>query len=86
MSKDRYDIDGNPISLEKLVVIEPMWAVSRIRKLENDIRVMVQKAADESLEGYRELGRRAAAAENECDKLRVENKRFRVLLENHGLN
>ena len=36
-----------------------------------DIREMVEKAADNSLEGYRELGARAAAAENERDSLRA---------------
>lgn len=32
---------------------------------------MVERAADEKLDGYRELGARAAAAENECDRLRA---------------
>jgi len=48
----------------------PDDVVAVIEKLESDIQIMVEKAADESLDGYRELGQRAAAAENERDDLR----------------
>lgn len=39
-------------------------------KAEADYAFMVKKAADQSLDGYRELGARAAVAENEVDHLR----------------
>lgn len=39
-------------------------------KAEADYAFMVQKAADQHLGGYRELGARAASAENEADVLR----------------
>lgn len=40
-------------------------------RLRSDIRVMIEKAADKKLDGYRELGQRAANAENEADRLRA---------------
>jgi len=40
-------------------------------------RFMVERAADQRLDGYRELGARAAAAENERDKALVELKRMK---------
>ena len=40
-------------------------------------RFMVERAADQKLDGYRELGARAAAAENERDKALVELKRMK---------
>ena len=36
------------------------------------VRWFVEKVADEKLDGYRELGQRAADAENAADRLRVE--------------
>lgn len=41
-------------------------------KANANYRFMVERAADASLEGYRELGARAAAAENERDALRAD--------------
>lgn len=40
---------------------------AQVKKLKEDIRIMVEKAADNKLDGYRELGERAAQAENERD-------------------
>lgn len=42
---------------------------SRVAELEQWQRDMVEKAASKSLDGYRELGSRAAAAENRADTL-----------------
>jgi chromosome segregation ATPase len=56
-------------------------AEARIQQLETDVRTMVQKAADKSLAGYRELGDAAAKAENERDEAlaRVQQLESRVL-------
>ena len=40
-------------------------------KAEANYAFMVKKAADKNLDGYRELGARAASAENEVDRLRA---------------
>lgn len=60
----------------------------RIEKLEADIREMIQKAADNSLEGYRELGRTAARAENERDEARARlaelDTALRLMVETFG--
>ena len=47
---------------------------SELGKAKADIVCMVNKAADNHLEGYRELGRRAAEAENKRDRLRAANR------------
>ena len=39
---------------------------------------MVDRAANEKLDGYRELGARAAAAENQADELRAEVERLKA--------
>lgn len=44
----------------------------KVKKLEGDIRFMVEKAADESLDGYRELGARTATAEIRAEELEKE--------------
>ena len=44
-------------------------------------RFMVERAADRRLDGYRELGARAAAAENERDSLRAEISDLRAVLD-----
>lgn len=44
-------------------------------------RFMVERAADEKLDGYRELGARAAAAENEADRLRATIARLEAVAE-----
>jgi chromosome segregation ATPase len=44
-------------------------------------RFMVERAADQKLDGYRELGARAAAAENELDDLRAQLAKVRADLE-----
>ena len=49
--------------------------VSELREWQ---RQMVEKAAANSLDGYRELGARAAAAENERDALRAEVEALRA--------
>lgn len=52
----------------------------RAEKAESDIRIMVQKAADKDLQGYRELGNRCAMLEAERDLLRgrlaIQNKQI----------
>lgn len=35
--KDRRDIDGNPVTLDKLCRLEPAWAASRIRVMEAEL-------------------------------------------------
>jgi len=52
-----------------------------IERLKCDIQTMVNKAADKSLDGYRELGARAAAAENKRDDQAKEIERLREALE-----
>jgi hypothetical protein len=44
----------------------------RVAELEAQIREMVDKAAARSLDGYRELGRRAAQAEERAEKAEAE--------------
>jgi len=44
---------------------------ARADKAEANYRWMVERAADQRLDGYRELGARAANAENEADRLRT---------------
>lgn len=46
-------------------------AVKRAEKAEANYRFMVERAANEKLDGYRELGERAAKAENERDSMRL---------------
>ena len=43
---------------------------AEIEKLKNDIKTMVEKAADENLEGYRELGGQLAERDKKIDSLR----------------
>jgi hypothetical protein len=43
----------------------------RAEKAEANYAFMVERAANQHLEGYRELGARAASAENEADRLRA---------------
>lgn len=43
----------------------------RAEKAEANYAFMVERAANQHLDGYRELGARAAAAENEADRLRA---------------
>jgi hypothetical protein len=47
---------------------------SRAEKAEANYAFMVERAANQHLDGYRELGARAATAENEADRLRGEAK------------
>lgn len=55
----------------------------RAEKAEANYRFMVERAADQRLDGYRELGQRAAYAENDRDSLRAELAALRI--ENHAL-
>ena len=45
---------------------------ARAEKAEANYAFMVERAANQRLDGYRELGVRAAAAENEADRLRAQ--------------
>lgn len=47
-------------------------------KAQANYRFMVERAADEKLDGYRELGARAAAAENERDEALAELARMKA--------
>jgi hypothetical protein len=47
-------------------------------------RFMVERAADQKLDGYRELGARAAAAEQERDEARAECERHRIFTREAG--
>lgn len=49
-------------------------------KYKADVFEMVQKAADQHLEGYRELGRKAADAENKCEALEQQNAELRKVI------
>lgn len=49
----------------------------RIKDLEEDIRVMVKKAADNHLDGYREQGMKIAKLEERNDQLTEERDRYR---------
>lgn len=53
----------------------PLCPYCEIERLRDHIRVMVEKAADKSLDGYRELGQRAADAENRIDAERARAER-----------
>ena len=46
------------------------WLCSKVEELEADIQCMVNKAADNKLDGYRELGARAAEAEAQLAKVK----------------
>jgi len=46
-------------------------------KARGNYQWMVERAADERLDGYRELGARAAASENEVDRLKAEVARLK---------
>lgn len=64
---EEYDDPGYVAGLEAKIAA----LVIRAEKAEGDVRIMVEKAAAKSLDGYRELGARAAAAENERDAARA---------------
>lgn len=50
--------------------VDIMWLCSKVEELEADIKCMVNKAADNKLDGYRELGTRAAKAEEGLTKVK----------------
>jgi hypothetical protein len=52
----------------------------RTEKAEANYAFMVERAANEKLDGYRELGARAASAENEADCLRARLREVKVEL------
>jgi len=53
----------------------------RIEELEEWQRQMVEKAADESLDGYREMGAKCVALEEQKDKLKQDNATLRATAE-----
>lgn len=57
---------------------------AEVEKLKGDIRCMVEKAADKCLDGYRELGEKAANAENMRDDLKRERDQLRAELAEKG--
>ena len=73
----RFDLDRAGIEArerEAVELVELRAEVTRLRaraeKAEANYAFMVERAANQHLDGYRELGARAAAAENEADRLR----------------
>lgn len=75
----RLDLDGAGIEVrerEAVELVDLRAEVARLKaraeKAEANYAFMVEHAANEKLDGYRELGARAAAAENEADGLRAE--------------
>jgi hypothetical protein len=75
--------DGHPIAEGELKELRAVNArlSAEVEKLNGDIRCMVEKAADQKLDGYRELGARAAAAKNAADDLRIKCDRMRAVVE-----
>ena len=67
--------DGSKVSLETWERVR--LVLSQRDEAQANYRFMVERAADQKLDGYRELGARAAAAENERDKALVELKRMK---------
>ncbi len=65
------------------VVIPDLLA--EVNRLHGQIREMVEKAADQKLDGYRELGERAAAAENRADALSARLKAAEKVIEALGV-
>lgn len=61
---------GEP-SFSTWVMLDLRDARAELATLRQQLREMVEKAADEKLDGYRELGARAAQAENERDDARA---------------
>jgi len=55
--------------------------LARVRELEGQVRWFVERAADQRLDGYRELGARAAAAENARDGAHRELRALRAVAE-----
>ena len=55
-----------------------------LERARDDLRVVIEKVADERLPAYRELGERAANAENERAQLRAENAELRERVEALG--
>lgn len=53
----------------------------RAEKAEANYRFMVERAADEKLDGYRELGQRAAAAEQRAERAEAEVAELRLELD-----
>lgn len=58
--------------------------LARVRELEGQVRWFVEHAADQRLDGYRELGARAAAAENARDNAIRELRSLRAVAEAAG--
>lgn len=54
------------------------WLERAVGEIQANYRFMVERAADEKLDGYRELGQRAADAERERDEARAEVARLRA--------
>jgi len=59
------------------------WVIEEVKRLERErdkaqanYQFMVERAADQRLDGYRELGARAAAAENELDRVRANRDAY----------
>jgi len=84
----RFDLDAAGVEARERDAVELVdlraevaRLTARAEKAEANYAFMVERAANEKLDGYRELGARAAAAENERDELRAENRKLRDVLE-----
>lgn len=74
--------------LGKTIMLHVDQLLERAEKAEAQVREMIEKAAANKLDGYHELGERAASAENTADDLRrkltqVERERDEALLNHH---
>ena len=71
MTKDRFDADGNPVTLDRLCKLEPEWAANRIRSLEAELEVkrIAEGALADQLERAKTL---SAETGKEIRKLRDE--------------
>lgn len=74
------------------IAIQLAWRDKEIAELRAKVQWFVEKAADERLDGYRELGQKAATAEQKCDELAVRIRELedfetgiRQTLENNGV-
>ena len=80
----RYSLDG----YTKTIIAEQAAKIAELEKERDEARAQVQfmfnRVADERLDGYRELGQRAAAAENKADELRALAKLLKEKLRLRG--
>jgi hypothetical protein len=74
-------LDPSPLSSVCRALNDTDALIAEVRRLKQYIQEMVEIAADNKLDGYRELGSRAASAEAERDALLVEVRRLQGVVE-----